>query len=72
MWHKAECMGHPMRLKLNCVGLLVKLANRYITKGALWPTVVVPVRVLSIGQIEIFNHIQSLKPFNYMQINNIE
>ena len=26
--------GHPMRLKLTRVGLLVKLANRYTTKGA--------------------------------------
>ena len=28
-------MGHPMRLELTRVGLLVKLANRYTTKGAL-------------------------------------
>ena len=34
MWHKAELMGHPMRLELTRVGLLVKLANRYTTKGA--------------------------------------
>ena len=26
-------MGHPMRLELTRVGLLVKLANRYTTKG---------------------------------------
>ena len=32
MWHKAEWMGHPMRLTR--VGLLVKLDNRYTTKGA--------------------------------------
>ena len=31
----AEWMGHPMRLELTRVGLLVKLANRYTTKGAL-------------------------------------
>ena len=35
MWHKAIRMGHPMRLELTRVGLLVKLANRYTTKGAL-------------------------------------
>ena len=35
MWHKAEWMGRPMRLKLTCVGLLVQLANRYTTRGAL-------------------------------------
>ena len=34
MWHKAEWMGRPMRLELTRVGLLVKLANRYTTKGA--------------------------------------
>ena len=34
MWHKAEWMGRPMRLELTCVGLLVKFANRYTTKGA--------------------------------------
>ena len=35
MWLKAESMGHPMRLELTHVGLLVKLANHYTTKGAL-------------------------------------
>ena len=34
MWHKAEWIGHPMRNELTRVGLLVKLANRYTTKGA--------------------------------------
>ena len=34
MWHKAEWMGRPMWLELTRVGLLVKLANRYTTKGA--------------------------------------
>ena len=34
MWHKAEWMWHPMRLELIRVGLLVKFANRYTTKGA--------------------------------------
>ena len=33
MWHKAEWMGHPMRLELTRVDLLVKFANHY-TKGA--------------------------------------
>ena len=32
MWHKAEWMGHPMRLELTRVSLLVKLANHYNTK----------------------------------------
>ena len=31
MRHKAEWMGHPMRLELTHVGLLVQLANRYTT-----------------------------------------
>ena len=34
MWYKAEWMGRPMRLELTRVGLLVKFANRYTTKGA--------------------------------------
>ena len=34
MWHKAEWMGHPMRLELTRVGLLVQFANRYTTRGA--------------------------------------
>ena len=33
MWHKAEWMGHPMRLKLTLLGLLVKLANHYTIQG---------------------------------------
>ena len=40
MWHKAEWIGHPMRLELTRVGLLVKLANHYTTKGALNTTCV--------------------------------
>ena len=41
--------------------------------GPLWPNVVVPVRVLSMGQTELFNHLLDLKPFNCMQkIINIE
>ena len=35
MWHKADWMGHPMRLELTLAGLLVKLANHYTTGGAL-------------------------------------
>ena len=35
MCNKAEWMGHPMRIELPRVGLLVKLANNYTTKGAL-------------------------------------
>ena len=38
MWHKAEWMGRPMRLELTRVSLLVKLANRYTTRGALDPS----------------------------------
>ena len=35
MWHKAIWKGHPMRLELTHVGLLVELANHYTTRGAL-------------------------------------
>ena len=34
MWHKAIWKGHPMRLELTRVGLLVELANHYTTTGA--------------------------------------
>ena len=34
MWHKAIWKGHPMRLELTRVGLLVELSNHYTTKGA--------------------------------------
>ena len=34
MWHKAEWIGHPMRIELTRIGLLVYLANRYTTKDA--------------------------------------
>ena len=34
MWHKAIWEGHPMRLELTRVGLLVELAKHYTTKGA--------------------------------------
>ena len=35
MWHKAIWKGHPMRLELTRVGLLVELANHYTTRGTL-------------------------------------
>ena len=48
MQHKTEWMGHPMRLKLIRVGLLVKLANHYTPK--------VPFdRVLYMSKIELFD-----------------
>ena len=34
MWHKAIWKGHPMRLELTRVSLLVELANHYTTRGA--------------------------------------
>ena len=36
------------------------------------PRVVVPFRLPSIGKIEIFNHFLYLKPFNSVQMNNVE
>ena len=38
--------------------------------GPLWPRVVVPVRVLSMVQIELFNHLVYLKPFNCVQTSD--
>ena len=34
MQHKAEWMGHPMRLELTLADLLDKLANHYTTRDA--------------------------------------
>ena len=39
MWHKAIWKGHPMRLELTRVGLLVELANHYTTRGAFLPNI---------------------------------
>ena len=39
--------------------------------GPLWPGVVVPVRVLSMGQIELFNNLLYLKPLKCMQTNKL-
>ena len=36
MWHKAIWKGHPMRLELTRVGLLVELANHYTTRGSIY------------------------------------
>ena len=47
MWHKAIWKGHPMRLELTRVGLLVELANHYTTRGAS--------RVQSMAHIELFD-----------------
>ena len=38
----------------------------------LCPRVVVPVKMPSIGQIKLFNHLLFLKPFNKVQTNNVE
>ena len=34
MWHKADWMGHPMRLELTLAGLLVNLANHHTIRDA--------------------------------------
>ena len=48
MWHKAEWIGHPMRIELTRVGLLVKLANRYTTKGA-QPSEIYPIPLIPLA-----------------------
>ena len=35
-----------------------------LLSDSLWPRMILPVRVLSMGQIELFNHLLYLKPFN--------
>ena len=39
--------------------------------GPHWSTVIVPIRVLSMGQIELFNHLLFLKPFNCVLKNEL-
>ena len=41
-----------------------------LLQGPLWPKVVVHVRVPSIGQIYLFNHLLYLKPFSCVQTND--
>ena len=41
-----------------------------ITPRSTLTRVAVPIKVLSVGQIEIFNHLLYLKPFNYVQTIN--
>ena len=48
MWHKAEWMGHPMRLELIIIGLLVNIANCYTNKGAY-----IYIYIYIVGQINI-------------------
>ena len=38
--------------------------------GPLWLGMIVPVKVTSLGQTELFNHLLYWKPFNYVQIND--
>ena len=52
MWHKAEWIGRPMRLELIRVGLLVYLANRYTTGGALKKQPIYKVEVFVAKNIE--------------------
>ena len=56
-----------------CPGYDTKLSDGEVPVLELWgmwnipslkPGVVIPVRVPSMGQIELFNHLQYLKPFN--------
>ena len=49
MWHKAIWKGHPMRLELTRVGLLVELANRYTTRGAHVMAIVLNFDILESG-----------------------
>ena len=37
--------------------------------GSLWPGMLVPVRVTSMGQIEIFNHLTMCKQMTYAKLN---
>ena len=56
-------MGHPMRLELTRVDLLVQLANRYTTRGTLsYPG-------LDIGMIVAIFHDSENVPFIQISLN---
>ena len=38
--------------------------------GPLWPIVLIPIKVPSMDQTELFNHLLNLKPFNWVQTND--
>ena len=54
---------HKQNLTLNNLQGLIKhkQPSLLLLPGPLWPGVVVPVRVASMGQIELFNHLLYLK-----------
>ena len=66
MSHKAASEGEIPVLEF--LGML-STPSLPLLPGSLWPGVVIPVWVPSIGQIELFNHFLYLKPFNRVQTN---
>ena len=64
-----ECLGYGKAPVLELWGMWSTLSLPLLP-GSLLPGVVVPVRVLSMGQIELFNHLLYLKPFNCVQAND--
>ena len=77
---------NALALTLNCIWLwrfslgVWRMWNKPSLRslsGALWAGVVVPVRVSSVGQLKLFNHLQRiiiisyLKPCNYVHIFSI-
>ena len=49
---------------------VLELCATQLISGPLKPKLVVSVGVPSMGQIELFNHLLYVKPFNYAQIND--
>ena len=56
----------------NCIcgevaGAFANSPSLPLLPGLLWPEVVVHIMVQSMDEIELFNNLQYLKPFNYVQ-----
>ena len=66
-----ECPGYDTKLSDGEVPVLKfwgmwNIPLLPLFPGSLWHGMIIPVRVPSMGQIEIFDHFLNLKPFNYV------
>ena len=59
-----------VRLQFKTFGKMWSTPSLPLLLGPLWPWVVVPVRVLSKGQIDQLNYLLYMKPFNCVQTND--
>ena len=66
-----KCPGYDTKLHLmEKFGEMWSTPSLPLLPGPLWPRVAVPVRFLSMSQIELFNHLLYLKTFNCAPTHN--